>query len=212
MKRNLFNLFALLSFISVCFIFMGYQSRTSNDDYQSEKAVITEMNRCRMNPKDYAETTLKKHLKRFVNENTYSMANGALIMTNEGRRRVLDAINELKNMQPVGPLTYDDDLAKAARFHCEDTGPSGLVGHNSTDGTSMSARLKRYVKDRMRWGENIDYGNSNAEDIVVSLIIDDGVPSRGHQKNIMNSSFRRAGAAIGSHKQYGAMCTIDFSD
>ena len=142
MKRNLFNLFALLSFISVCFIFMGYQSRTSNDDYQSEKAVITEMNRCRMNPKDYAETTLKKHLKRFVNENTYSMANGALIMTNEGRRRVLDAINELKNMQPVGPLTYDDDLAKAARFHCEDTGPSG----------GRAGDLRRKISHRPQYG------------------------------------------------------------
>lgn len=68
------------------------------------------------------------------------------------------------------------------------------------------------VKDRKVLGENIDYGNSCAEDIVVSLVIDDGVPSRGHLRNIMKSSFRHAGAAIGPHKQYGFMCTIDFSD
>ena len=115
-------------------------------------------------------------------------------------------------MQPVGPLTYDEDLAKAARFHCEDTGPDGRIGHNSSDGTRMSDRLKRYVKDRMALGENIDYGNSSAEEIVISLVIDDGVPSRGHLKNIMKSSYRRAGATIGSHKQYRYMCTIDFSD
>ena len=191
---------------------MGSHSRPTDDDKQLGQAVIAEMNRCRMNPKNYAETTLKKHLNRFVDENTYRMANGSLIMTDEGRGRVLDTIEELKSMQPVGPLTYDDDLSKVARFHCEDTGPSGLVGHDSSDGTSMSDRLMRFVKDRKTWGENIDYGNSIAEDIVASLVIDDGVPSRGHQKNIMDSSFHRAGAAIGPHKQYGFMCTIDFSD
>jgi uncharacterized protein YkwD len=76
----------------------------------------------------------------------------------------------------------------------------------------MGDRLKRFVKDRMTMGENIDYGNSSAEDIVVSLVIDDGVPSRGHLKNIMNSSFCRAGVALGPHKKYKFMCVIDFSD
>lgn len=212
MKRNLLKITIPLFLVVVCFIFVGFQSRTADDDNQQEQAVISEMNRCRTNPKGYAETALKKHLNRFVDKNTYRMADGTLIMTNEGIERVQTAINELKGMQPVGSLTYDEDLAKAARFHCKDTGPSGLIGHNSSDGTSMSDRLKRYVKDRMAWGENIDYGNSIAEDIVISLVIDDGVPSRGHLKNIMKSSFRRAGAAIGPHKQYGFMCTIDFSN
>ena len=212
MKKNLLKISAPLLFVAVCFTFVGYQSKTSDDGDQQEQAVIAEMNRCRTNPKGYAETALKKHLERFVDENTYRKANGTLIMTNEGIERVQTAINELKRMQPVGPLTYDEDLAKAARFHCKDTGPAGLIGHNSSDGTSMSNRLKRYVKDRMAWGENIDYGNSSAVDIVISLVIDDGVPSRGHLKNIMKSSFRRAGAAISPHKQYGFMCTIDFSD
>lgn len=212
MKRNLLKIIAPLLFIAVCFIFVGYKSETDDNDNQQAQAVITEMNRCRTNPKGYADTTLKKHLNRFVDENTYRMADGTLIMTNEGIERVKAAISELKRMQPVGPLTYDEDLAKAARFHCEDTGPDGRIGHNSSDGTRMSDRLKRYVKDRMALGENIDYGNSSAEEIVISLVIDDGVPSRGHLKNIMKSSFRRAGAAIGSHKQYRYMCTIDFSD
>lgn len=212
MKRNLLNLTATLLLVAVYFIFVGFHSRTTNDDNQQEQAVIAEMNRCRMNPKGYAETVLKKHLDRFIDENTYRKADGTLIMTDEGRERVQEAISELKRMQPVEPLTYDEDLVKAASFHCEDTGPAGLVGHNSSDGTSMNDRLKRYVKDRMTRGENIDYGNSNAEDIVVSLVVDDGVPSCGHLKNIMKSTFRRAGAAIGPHKQYGFMCTIDFSD
>lgn len=212
MKRNLLKITIPLLLVVVCFIFVGFQSRTADNDNQQEQSVISEMNRCRTDPKGYAETALKKHLNRFIDKNTYRMADGSLIMTSEGSARVLEAIDELKEMQPVAPLTFDEDLAKAARFHCEDTGPAGLVGHDSSDGTDTIDRLRRYVKDRRTMGENIDYGNSIAEDIVVSLVIDDGVPGRGHLKNIMNGSFHHAGAAIGPHKQYEYMCTIDFSE
>lgn len=212
MKRNLLKNIVPLLFVVVCLISVGFMSVPVDNDKQQAQAVIAEMNRCRQNPKEYAETALKKHLERFVNESTFRDANGTSIVTTEGRIRVIEAINELKGMQPVEPLAYDEDLTNAARFHCTDTGPSGQTGHDSSDGTSMSERLKRFVQDRMNRGENIDYGSSNAEDIVVSLVIDDGVPSRGHLQNIMDSSYRRAGAAIDLHKTYRFMCVIDFSD
>lgn len=212
MKKNLLKFTAPLLLLAVYFAFVGYQSETVNDDNQQERAVIAEMNRCRTNPSNYAETTLRKHLERFVDEDTYQKSDGSLIMTNEGRARVLEAIDELKKMQPVGTLTYNEELTKAARFHCEDTGPTGLTGHNSSDGTRMGIRVRRYMKEKVALAENISYGSSKAEDIVLQLVIDDGVPSRGHLKNIMNSSYHRAGVAIGLHKQYGYMCTIDFSE
>lgn len=212
MKRNLIKIAVPLLLVAVCIISVGYQSMPADDEKQQAQAVIAEMNRCRQNPKDYAETALKKRLECFVDETVYLDANGNRIVTSEGRRRVLEAISELRGMQPVDPLAYDEELTNAARFHCSDIGPSGLTGHNSSDGTSMTDRLKRYVKDRMSWGENIEFGSSNAEDIVVNLVIDDGVPSRGHLRNIMESSYHRAGAAIGPHQQYRFMCVIDFSD
>ena len=212
MKRILLKITAPLLLVAVCLISMGYQSLPADNDKQQAQAVIAEMNHCRQNPKEYAETSLKKRLECFVYDKIYIDANGKRIKTKEGRGRILEAIDELKAMQPVEPLTYDEGLTNAAGFHCSDIGPSGHTGHNSSDGTSMGDRLKRFVKDRMTMGENIDYGNSSAEDIVISLVIDDGVPSRGHLKNIMNSSFRRAGVAIGPHKKYKFMCVIDFSD
>ena len=212
MKRTLIKITASLLFVVVCLISMSYQRLPADNDNQQAQAVIEEMNRCRQNPKEYAETTLKKHLECFIYDKIYLDANGKRIKTKEGRERVLEVINELKGMQPLEPLTYDEDLTNAARSHCSDIGPSGHTGHNSSDGTSMGDRLKRYVKNRMTMGENIDYGNSSAEDIVISLVIDDGVPSRGHLKNIMNSSYHRAGVALGPHKKYKFMCVIDFSD
>ena len=212
MKRKLITITASIVFITVWFISVGYQRGSTMNDQKQSLAIIEEINRCRTNPANYAETTLKRHLNRFINDNIYRDTNGAHIQTMEGRQRVLAAINELKNMQPVEPLVYDEDLTKAARFHCNDTGPAGIMDHESSDGTSMGDRLRRFVKNPRALGENIDYGNSTAEDIIVSLVIDDGVPNRGHLKNIMNPTYRHAGAAIGKHKQYDFMCTIDFSN
>ena len=212
MKRSILKITALLLLVAVCLVFMSYQNYPSDSDKHQAQAVIAEMNRCRQNPKEYAETVLRKRLECFIYDKIYIDANGKRIKTKEGRGRVLEVIDELKGMDPIEPLTYDEGLTNAARFHCSDIGPSGHTGHNSSDGTSMGDRLKRFVKDRMIMGENIDYGNSSAEDIVVNLVIDDGVTNRGHLKNIMNSSFRRAGVAIGPHKKHKFMCVIDFSD
>ena len=212
MKRSILKNTSPLLLVAVCLVFMSYQNFPTDNDKQQAQAVIAEMNRCRQNPKEYAETVLRKRLECFIYDKIYIDANGKRIKTKEGRGRVLEVIDELKGMDPIEPLAYDEGLANAARFHCSDIGPSGHTGHNSRDGTSMGDRLKRYVKDRITMGENIDYGNSSAEDIVVNLVIDDGVTNRGHLKNIMNSSFRRAGVALGPHKKYKYMCVIDFSD
>ena len=47
--------------------------------------------------------------------------------------------------------------------------------------------------------------------IVVSLLVDDGVPSRGHRHSILNGTFKVVGVAVGTHPKYRDMCTIDFA-
>jgi hypothetical protein len=42
-------------------------------------------------------------------------------------------------------------------------------------------------------------------------LVDDGVPDRGHLKNIMDKAFGKTGVAIGPHKTYGTVCVMDFA-
>jgi hypothetical protein len=48
------------------------------------------------------------------------------------------------------------------------------LGHTGADGSSINDRLCRYGKWLNAIGENIDFGNSSAIEIVISLIVDDG--------------------------------------
>lgn len=64
-----------------------------------------------------------------------------------------------------------------------------FTGHTAADGSSLNDRLNRYGKWMNAIGENIDYGNRIATDIVVSLIIDDGGRIELHKQESFNSHF-----------------------
>ncbi len=71
--------------------------------------------------------------------------------------------------------------------------------------------MDRYGKWLKAAGENIDYGYNKADRIVLSLLVDDGVPNRGHRKSILNPQFKVIGVAQGTHKTYDYMFVMDFA-
>jgi hypothetical protein len=78
---------------------------------------------------------------------------------------------------------------------------TGIFGHDSSDGRPYTARIeKRCGKAYGSSGENIgsDFkiqGRDHALQTVMGLIIDDGVSSRGHRKNIFSTDFKYIGLA-----------------
>ena len=101
-------------------------------------------------------------------------------------------------------------MSRAAADHFAEQ-VEGQLGHNGNDRSSRGDRISRYGTWSATWGENISYGQKTARGIVLTLIIDDGVRSRGHRKNIFNSKFNYAGAAFGPHTRYRTVCSIDFA-
>ena len=100
---------------------------------------------------------LEEMLSRF-NGNLLERPGKITMSTNEGPAAVQETIDFLHNVEPVCSVSWNDALAEAAKFHTNDTGPKGLVGHNSSDGTSMGGRLAKFGQIQGHGGENVSYG------------------------------------------------------
>jgi uncharacterized protein YkwD len=179
-----------------------------DDDALSGPAVIREMNLARQNPALYA--TFVQELRSRMSGNVLVLPGHTRIRTKEGTSALDDAIRFLRNAQPLPPLAFSRGMSRAAADHCADQADGGF-GHEGRDRSHAGQRIARYGNFSGGWAENISYGKSSARDVVLALIIDDGLPARKHRKNIFNSSYNCAGAAFGRHARFGTMCSMDFA-
>ena len=187
-----------------------------NVDYLSaiEKDVVLELNKVRTNPQKYAEMYIKPRLVYFngsYNGRGYSEPGKITLLTNEGKKAVEECYNVLKGTKNMPALKPSKGISATAKGHVLEQGKRGTVGHNRADGSSFSDVMNRYGRWSGGCAENISYGMEDAREIVIQLLVDDGVSSRGHRKNIMNSSFGVVGVAAGAHTMYKHMCVIDFA-
>ena len=178
------------------------------EDSASGRAVIREMNLARQNPALYA--TFLEELRGRMNGNVLVLPGNTRIRTKEGTAAVEEAIRFLQNAQPLAPLAFSSGMSRAAADHCTDQANGGF-GHEGRDRSHAGERIARYGTCMGGWAENISYGKSSARDVVLALIIDDGLPARKHRKNIFNPNFNYAGAAFGRHARFGTMCSMDFA-
>jgi uncharacterized protein YkwD len=169
----------------------------------SASAVVHEMNLARQNPAGYAAHL--EELRSQFNGRFLVLPGKTKIYTREGLGAVDEAIRFLRSAQPLQPLTLSPGMCRGAADHCASQ-VGGAIGHGNP-----ASRMNRYGNWAAAWGENIAYGKTNARDIVMALIIDDGLRARKHRANIFAAKFNYAGAAYGPHARYGSVCSIDFA-
>ena len=204
MKKSLFILALSLTVFSCLIIIPSTPPETTEEDIKAdpnsarsvsymskaEKEVVYFLNLARSNPKDFAEKYIKPWLS-----------------SPEGK----ECYQEMLKTSPMSVLKPSKTLSLAAQDHAKDMGDTGRQGHTGSKGSTLQSRIARYGKWQHTIGENCAYGYDSALEIVVGLLLDVGVPSRGHRKNILNRSFRFVGVGIRPHKGYGTNCVQDFA-
>ena len=169
-----------------------------------EEGVFAELNRFRSDPAGYADY-LRDYRPRFEGKLLIGEDDSEIdIMTREGVAAVDEAIRDLRREKPLPTLAWSDPLARAAADHVAVQSRSGAVGHY-TRGSGPGERMKArgggpYVS------EVITYGHHTPEGVVDQLLIDDGVPDRGHRHSLRRPAHRYAGIACGRHPVHRTMC------
>jgi hypothetical protein len=169
-----------------------------------ETGVLAELNRFRSDPAGYTDV-LRDYRDRFDGRLLIADNDSEIhIMTNEGVAAVDEAIRDLRSEKPLARLQQSELLARAAADHVAVQSQSGAVGHY-TRGSGPGERMKArgggpYVN------EVITYGHHSPAGVVHQLLIDDGVPDRGHRHSLLRPTHRYAGVACGPHRVHRTMC------
>ena len=176
---------------------------------QMEQEVLDEMNLARADPQKYAGFV--EEFKKYYDGNRLVIpGRKKALVTNEGIPAVDEAITFLRNQKPLPSFTIARGLCLAAKDHANDLATKGMSGHLGSDGSLPNARVDRYGDWEGSIGETVFYEVSPARQIVISLIIDDGTPNRGHRRNIFDPNYKVAGVSIVESPTNGAKCVVDY--
>ncbi len=175
-----------------------------------ERAVVQEMSDLRVRPKAYARHL--RELRGWFEGKLWVRPDRVPLRTEEGVAALDEAIAFLESVTPVGPLRFNEGLAQAARLHAQDIGPRGAIGHVGADGSRLSARLNRLGTWQGTVAENIGTLEEDPRQVVIQLLVDDGVPDRGHRHNLFNPDLHQAGAGSAPHRDYRVVTVIDYAD
>ena len=179
-------------------------------DYeQIEKNIFNCHNDIRLNPFSYISKL--KDLIPYFSDKIYKHPLEDAITTHEGIEVIEEATQYLKSLKPVHVLHYSEEISKACRDHMADIGPKGLTDHIGSDGSNITDRIENYCEWDGIVAENLDFGFKEAENIVMNMIMDDGVKERCQRKNIFNREFNYIGIGVGPHKIFGIGVVVGYA-
>ena len=157
---------------------------------EKEKTVIYILNLARENPKLFAKTVLAK----------YPALSGKDDLVND-EYYYQSLVNTMLTMAPAPLLYADEKCFKSAECHSKTSGKAGYTGHDRI--SKACKAIESYA------AECCDYGNEDPLEIVLSLLIDQDVPSLGHRRALLGP-YTKVGISIQPHKTYTFNAVLDF--
>ena len=173
-----------------------------------EQELFLQLNQLRANPSNFLSKL--RDSSKYFKDKIYHVPDEAPIQTFEGASSLNDAIQFLKKQKPLPELTLNKDISQACKDHLNDIGPKGLTTHEGSDGSNIGERIEKYCEWDGATAQNLDFGFKKPENILLNMIIDDGVKERYQRLNLFNPEFKFVGIAIAPHKEYEICVAIGF--
>ena len=129
-----------------------------------DQEIFTQLNKIRQDPKSFTPY-LKQVLDKFDGD-VLKREGKTNLRTNEGIKAVKEAIEYLNKAQPCEPLKWNEELAKAAKEHTEDTGSKGLLSHEGSNGSTVKDRIQKHGKIINCYGENLSFHCDEALEVL----------------------------------------------
>ncbi|KTF70042.1 CAP domain-containing protein [Sphingomonas sp. HT-1] len=174
-----------------------------------EDQLILGINAVRQDPRGYAER-LRLYRGYFKGALLTMPGDPVPILTREGTAAVDEAIAFLERQAPLPPLERAPLLEQAAIAFAQAQGAIGGRGHVGQDGSTPGERVRR-LGGNIYVGEGIAYGEPDAEALLREMVVDDGVPGRGHRVLLFAAAFRFAGVGCAPHTTLQHICVVEMS-
>jgi hypothetical protein len=150
----------------------------------------------RKDPKGFHESVVREFLRQFPEANS------------PAAKSLEKDISSIK-----GPLPYlapDAGLLQMSRLHAKDlAGRNGVISHTSSDGKNFNQRIKEAGQYRCG-AENVFSGSGNPLEALILLLIDHGVPDKGHRMNLMDPLYTLMGTTSASFNTSRSVWVQDF--
>ena len=174
-------------------------------------SLYKELNKLREDPKSYLPLIQSQMRTIKKNKILKKKDSNLQIQTIEGKSAYEDAISFLEQQEPVSPLTKEIKLSYAAQDLVKDIGERGVVSHKDKDGQYVSERIEKYCEWDFCANEVIEVSSKNAQDILISLLVDDGFRNRPDRKALFQHIYNYVGIACGPHSEYEIVTVIVFA-
>ena len=197
----------------------GFTKRVKDEEQKQEKvdynsikiALYEELKALRQNPKSYIPL-IEQQMRLIKKNNILKKKDSNLrIQTFEGRTAYEEAINFLEQQVPVSPLNKEVKLSFAAQDLVKDIGERGVVTHKDNKGQFTSERIEKYCEWDFCANEIIEVSSKNPEDILISLLVDDGIKNRADRKALFQDNYNYVGIACGPHCEYEIVTVFVFA-
>ena len=176
-----------------------------------QRELFIELNNLRKNPKSYIPL-IELEMKSLKKSNILKKRDSNLqIQTVEGKDAYIEAINFLQNQEGVPPVKEESRLNSAALDLVKDIGTRGVVSHQDQYGQYVSERIEKYCEWDYSASEVIEVSSKNPQDILISLIVDDGLKNRPDRMTLFNPAYNFVGISCGMHSEYEIVTVIVFT-